>query len=232
MIAFTINVEAADFTCKYKASGQWVNINVKGTKVTRDDVSSGGSGWNDLDGGSEEIVNWNIYAGDISQQGNKFTGANYVATYKECPPYVLTFNEENGIEWHYFVSDEKNIEIIKSHFLKIYGKYDEELYYELKLVEGPGSEKKFDCKVDGYTITYNNSGEIVSVNDSSGNRVDKNLSSYFKPKSLQECPTNEIAEIKIMDSGRTFHVASFNDSSFINIIYCPFSRTVRSVMTQ
>ena len=64
----------------------------------------------------------------------------------------------------------------------------------------------FTCSIDGYEVNYDSSGKIVSAKKD-GKSVEKNLESYFHPKTQSECPTSDEAKISFIDSRRTFYVA-------------------------
>ena len=66
------------------------------------------------------------------------------------------------------------------------------------------------CKIGNYTLKYNTSGELTSVINSSGNKVEKNYESYFSPTSQNQCPdkTGYTVQVSIIDGGRTFSVSS------------------------
>lgn len=70
------------------------------------------------------------------------------------------------------------------------------------------SANEFICKIGDYSITYDDTGKIISAKNSQGQEINKVLTSDFTPKRSTQCPTNEDAEIKHLDGGRTFHVAS------------------------
>ena len=71
---------------------------------------------------------------------------------------------------------------------------------------------EFDCKIGNYTVTYNTNGEIKAAKNIDGNLINKYLSSYFKPKSVSECPTDATAKVAIIDGGRTFYVAKKDET--------------------
>lgn len=73
------------------------------------------------------------------------------------------------------------------------------------------SAANFTCKVDGYTIEYDQNGNIVGAKYSSGADVKKSLESYFKPKSSAECPNDITAKITFIDGNRTLYVAQMSE---------------------
>jgi len=139
-----VTKNANNYTCKYKTSDgkQWVNFNVKNGKVTRDDVSSGGS---KLKGGKEEIRNW-------TKEYGGFSAKDYVLD-RKCPPFVLAFNKNVSTNWFYYVSNGEKKSKIKETFQKENGSflwleikgYDK--FYELYLVDGPGFKYALDHAV-------------------------------------------------------------------------------------
>lgn len=72
--------------------------------------------------------------------------------------------------------------------------------------------EEFNCKINDYTITYNSSGKIVSAKDKTGKKINKYLSSYFKPTKKSDCPTDKVAKVSIIDAGRTLYVAKINET--------------------
>lgn len=75
------------------------------------------------------------------------------------------------------------------------------------------SAKEFNCKIGNYTIRYNSSGAIVSAKNSSGNKINKALSSYFKPTKKSECPTDAEARVSIVQGGTVLYVEMIDQTN-------------------
>lgn len=78
---------------------------------------------------------------------------------------------------------------------------------------GNVSAKNFECKLNGYTLTYNNKGELVSAKDSNGKKVEKRLESLSHPKKKSECPSKDEYKITYIDGDRTLYVAGLDEFS-------------------